>query len=434
LDRYWTLGVIALARTIRDTNLDSRAARSRLKARGKPYYRSVEPGLHLGYRKPLAGAGKWLARHYVGEQAYELETIGIADDYSDADGVAVLSYRQALAKARERMVARAHHAAGKHGPLTVHDAIEAYLEFLDAHRKSGYDTRRRAEAFILPTLGNIEVQALTTEQLRKWHIALTKTPARVRSRNGGKQRYRKRDGDSIRKRQVSANRMLKILKAALNLAWREGRTPSDAAWRRVRPFAGVDAARTRFLSVDECQRLINTSTPEFRRLVQAALLTGCRYGELCRLTVSDFSDTGTLAIRISKTGKSRHVILTDEGVNLFRELCAGRAGTEIMLVKDSGRPWGTSHQAKPMKEACERARIIPPISFHGLRHTYASLCVMNGAPLIVVGRNLGHADTKMVETHYGHLTPSYVADAIRAAAPRFGLMATNIRPLRKPHA
>lgn len=428
-------GVIALARTIRDTNLDSRAARSRLKARGKPYYRSVEPGLHLGYRKPLSGAGKWLARHYVGEQAYELETIAIADDYSDADSIAVLSYRQALTRARERMVARAHHAAGKHGPLTVRDAVEAYLEYIDAHRKTGYDTRRRAEAFILPTLADIEVQALTTEQLRKWHIALTKMPARVRSKAGGKQRYRKRDGDSVRKRQVSANRLLKILKAALNLAWREGRTPSDAAWRRVKPFAGVDAARTRFLSVDECQRLINASTQEFRRLVQAALLTGCRCGELCRLTVADYhADSGTISVRQSKTGKSRHVILTDEGISLFRELCAGRAGAETLLVKDNGRPWGRSHQTRPMREACENARIIPPISFHGLRHTYASLCVMNGAPLIVVGRNLGHADTKMVETHYGHLTPSYVADAIRAAAPRFGLTATNVRQLRKPHA
>jgi hypothetical protein len=45
---------------------------------------------------------------------------------------------------------------------------------------------------------------------------------------------------------------------------------------------------------------------------------------------------------------------------------------------------------------------------------------MNGVPLLVVAKNLGHADTRMVEKHYGHLAPSYVADAIRAGAPRFG--------------
>src|SRR5215813_9066737 len=287
LDEYWTRRVYRLARTIRDTNLETRTARSRLKARGKPYYRSIEPGLHLGYRKSLSGAGKWIARHYIGDQAYVVEAIATADDYSDADGVAVLNYRQAQAKARERMVARAHHAAGKHGPLTVAGAVESYLSFLDTHRKTGYHARHRARAFILPALGGIEVQALTTEQLRKWHADIAKMPPRARTAPGAKQQHRKPDhsADGIRRRRVSANAILTILKAALNFAWREGRTPSDAAWRRVRPFEGVDAARVRYLTLAECKRLINVADPDFRKLVQAALATGCRYGELCRLTV-----------------------------------------------------------------------------------------------------------------------------------------------------
>jgi integrase len=68
----------------------------------------------------------------------------------------------------------------------------------------------------------------------------------------------------------------------------------------------------------------------------------------------------------------------------------------------------------------KRAKITPAISFHGLRHSWASLAVMAGVPLMIVSKNLGHSDTKMVEKHYGHLAPSYVADAIRAGAPRFG--------------
>ena len=38
---------------------------------------------------------------------------------------------------------------------------------------------------------------------------------------------------------------------------------------------------------------------------------------------------------------------------------------------------------------------------------------------MIVARNLGHSDTRMVERFYGHLAPGYVADAIRAGAPRF---------------
>ena len=54
---------------------------------------------------------------------------------------------------------------------------------------------------------------------------------------------------------------------------------------------------------------------------------------------------------------------------------------------------------------------------------------MNGVPLMVVAKNLGHVDTKMVERHYGHLAPSFVADAIRAGAPRFGFEPSNVTPL-----
>ena len=55
---------------------------------------------------------------------------------------------------------------------------------------------------------------------------------------------------------------------------------------------------------------------------------------------------------------------------------------------------------------------------------------MAGVPLLVVAKNIGHADTRMVEKHYGHIAPSYVAEAIRAGAPRFGAVASNVKPLR----
>ena len=75
-----------------------------------------------------------------------------------------------------------------------------------------------------------------------------------------------------------------------------------------------------------------------------------------------------------------------------------------------------------MREACRRAKIVPPVGFHQLRHTWASLATMNEMPLMVVARNLGHANTLMVEKHYGHLHDDYVKKAIRAAAPRFGFV------------
>ena len=182
--------------------------------------------------------------------------------------------------------------------------------------------------------------------------------------------------------------------------------------------------------------MINATQDEFRDLVRAALLTGCRFGELATLQIRDFnSDVGTLHIRASKSSKDRHVWLTDEGVALFGRLSAGRPGVELMLRKADGDRWGKSNQARPMAEACAVANIEPPVSFHTLRHTYASHAIMGrkvkkedgseevvAAPLMVVAQNLGHADTRMVEKHYGHLSKSYVANAIRTAAPRFGIV------------
>jgi integrase len=408
-----------MARKVKDKELDSSEARRKLKTRGKPYYRSIERGLHLGYRKLKGAAGTWLVRHYLGKQAYEVERIGTADDLSDADGVVILDYWQAQDKARERMVSRAHATAGKSGHRTVANVMDAYLEYLETNSKSVVTTRYRAKAFIYPALGAIEVEKLTTDQLRNWQAGIVKMAPRWRGIDRG---HFKGDEDALRRRKASANRIFTMLRAALNHAFNDGKVSSDKAWRKVKPFKGVDTARVLYLKIAECQRLINACDPDFRKLVQAALLTGARYSELGRLEVVDFNaDVGTIAVRRSKPGKSRHVVLTDEGDTFFAGLCAGRAGGEIMLRKADGGVWGASHQAVRIVEACKRAKIDPPISFHVLRHTYASLAIMNGVPLLVIAKNLGHKDTRMVEKHYGHLAPSFVADAIRAGAPKFGI-------------
>jgi integrase len=426
-----------MARTVRDANLETRTARGRLKASGKPYWRAIDPGLHVGYRKGVAG-GKWVRRSYVGEGNYQVETIATADDSADADGVAVLDYRQAQALVRERHVECQRIAKGlpaKDGPYTVRACVNEYLAFLEGNRKSAKDARYRAEALILPGLGEIVCADLTTKQLNRWRESAATAMPRLRTKRGAeRQRYRQLDADDDeqrRQRRATANRTFTILKAALNRGWREGKIPSDSAWRRVEPFENVDAARVRYLTIDECQRLINTAGGAFRNLVRAALLTGCRFGELAARQVRDFNpDAGTLHVRTSKSGKGRHVVLNDEGIKFFSRLTAGRPGVELMLRKTDGDRWGKSNQTRPMAEACSHAKIEPPANFHCLRHTYASHAVMAGAPLIVVAKNLGHSDTRMVEKHYGHLSESYVTDAIRRAAPRFGIAEPgNVTPI-----
>jgi integrase len=189
----------------------------------------------------------------------------------------------------------------------------------------------------------VKVAALTPDRLRRWRDDVASAAPRLRTAPGAKQNFRPmpKDEDGQRARRSTANRTWTVLRAALNHAFAEGLIEQDTAWRKVKPFRNVEAARVRYLSVAEAKRLINACHPEFRPMVEAALQTGCRFGELIRLTVADFNgDAGAVAVRKSKSGKTRHVVLTPEGAELFEILTAGRAGHEPLLHKTDGEPWG----------------------------------------------------------------------------------------------
>jgi integrase len=408
-----------MAKPVDERRLDSVAARSRLAVSGKPHWRVIGADLHLGYRRGKS-CGKWVVRRHVGPNKYETETIANADDRAPSDGAAVLNYNQAQGRAREIAAKAKGQAAAPKGPLTVALAMASYFERLEQeHSKSLADARGRARLHILPALGEIVVSDLTRDVLSKWFTEL------ARNAKSGQ------DGEAARKSRASANRVLTILRAGLNQAFRDGHTESDVAWRAIKPFRGVDAPRLRYFSKDELTRLINSAQGDFRSLVLGALYTGCRYGEICRLRVADFNaDAGTVFVSQSKSGKARHVVLTGEGRKFFEVLAAGRKGDVILFCRDDGEPWAASHQIRRMAEACRSARITPVASFHILRHSAASHMVMAGVPLQVVAHNLGHADTRMTERHYAHLAPSYVAETIRRLTPTFGADdETNLVPL-----
>jgi integrase len=421
--------------TVVHKRLESVSARARLKRGRQGHWQALEEGrVHLGYQcKKGAQQGRWLLRRYIGGGKYRLEALGLADDAGAADGRRILSHKQAIAKANEKVAAPQTKPLG---PLTVRAAWENYLKAKEDAGQPIDDLQGRGSVHILPELGNLFVNELTAEQLRKWLAAMAKAPAQTRAKDG-KPQYKEAPAtdDEVRARRATANRVLTMLKAALNHAFDDsnsGIKNRDAWGRRLKPFENVEVARVRYLQVAEAQRLVNASDPEFRPLVHAALETGCRYSELTRLVAHDFnSDAGTVAISKSKSGKSRHVILTPEGAEFFRQHCAGRVGNALMFHHSDGSPWRRSEQALPMREACEHAKIKPRVSFHILRHTWASLAAMAGVPLLVVAKNLGHTDTRMVEKHYGHLAPSFIAEAIRAGAPRFGIITpTAVVPLR----
>lgn len=419
---------MGMARTVRDAKLETRSARIKLKPQKEPHWRLISEGAHLGYYKGPRG-GSWLARYRPKGGNYTKTTLGHADDVEDANGGTVLDFKQAQDKARVwfkelEAATNGGYALADLKAYTVADALAAYLKHCQQRGgKSTKDAEIRANALILPPLGDRPLFQLTTQQIRDWLADLAEKPARLRTLPGQQQRYREEEGspDYVRRRRATANRTLTILKAALNYAFHEGKTQTDEAWRRVKPFREADAPKVHYLTLAECVRLVDACEHDFSLLVKAALLTGCRYGELVALVCGDFDPrAGTVHVRMSKSGKARHVVLNDDGARLFAEVVGERPVAERMFLKANGDVWGISHQQRPLVAACKKAGIVPPATFHILRHTYASHLVQAGAPLPVIAANLGHSDTRMTERHYAHLAPGYVADVIRASMPKMG--------------
>ena len=418
-----------MARTVRNAKIDTRSARAKLSFRREPYWTVLSHGCALGYRKGAKG-GTWIARFRDDGGRQHYQAIGPADDARDPDGLTVFDFAAAQAKARAWFELKAREQAGdltpSRGPYTVYDALADYRT--DYLRRGGKAVDRfdwSTEAWIKPELGSLPLAKLGKSRIVAWHQKMAEMPARLRTKPGTEQQYREpsNNRDVVRRRRSTANRVLTMLKAALNHAHREGKCVSDDAWRTVRAFREADAARLRYLTDDEARRLTNACPPDFRALVTGALLTGCRYGELAVMTAEDFNpDAGTVRVRASKSGKPRHVVLTQEGRDFFAVLAAGKPGSAHLFVRATGKPWGKSEQQRPLSAACIAARIEQPVNFHGLRHTYASRLAMRAVPLAVIAAQLGHADTRMVEKHYGHLAPSYVANTVRAAFGSLGIL------------
>jgi integrase len=233
----------------------------------------------------------------------------------------------------------------------------------------------------------------------------------------------------MRKRHSSSNRILTVLKAALNFAKSKGKIASDVAWKNVKPYEGVDAPKVRFLSDDEVTKLVSKCEPDFANLVKGALLTGARYGELTALTVKEFeADDRRILIAQSKNGESRYVDLNESGIGLFTQITANRDAEEKVFLRSNGKPWKKSEQFRPMNDACKAAE-IEDVTFHILRHTYASHCLKNGMPMPVLAKILGHKDQRITARHYAHVCDKWRKEMVERNAPSFGFQSAQAGPV-----
>lgn len=356
-----------MARTPRESKLDSRTARLKLSPRRDPYWRVIVPGLFIGYRRLAESSGTWVVRRRAGDR-YKINRVGIADDFSDEDRVAVFTYAQAIEKAR-RIVAGEHLAAARHhgDGWTVSDCLAYYFE-TELAGKRGTEGIRPTVKHHVADLGPRLVNALRAEHYRAWLSKVAVSPVRRRGREVPVDRD---DEEAVRSRRASANRVWGTVRAAIDYAWCNDKLKgAEPHWKKVSPLDLGEAPVPRMLDDDEARRLLNGCDPEFRPIVEAAFVTGARYGELCRLVVSDYDyERRSVRIRQTKSSKTLWQPLTDEGVGLFETLAVGRKPNEPLLARADGRAWGRSEQSRRIRAAAEHAK-LEDVSFKVTRATY----------------------------------------------------------------
>lgn len=355
--------------------LDTAAKRIRLKPRREPYWHKIAKGKYLGYRRTPGGSGTWTARMRGEDEKQKYHALG-----SD------LGFDEALKAAMHWM---GHAGRTEDHRYTLKQAVDDYVRHLEINNssKASSDTKQRLEKHLPSRLLKTELSRLTTAKLNRWRDSMVKT---------------KGDDDDIRKSKDSVNRVLSMLKAALNLAFRNGLVATDTDWRRVSAFRNVTANRRLFLSDKQVTELLEATSREFHNLIKAGVLTGARYGELAEVKVKNFdSKQGTIEL-IGKTGH-RVCFLSDDAIKFFKAISENRLPEAYLLVKDDGTPWGRAHQQRPMGEAVKQAKLPKDTVFYSLRHYHISKALLSGMPMQVVAENTG-TSVKMIETNYGKFT------------------------------
>lgn len=411
-----------MARKVRDANLESRNGRAKLKARGKPHYRLMEQGLHVGYRKARSGAGRWVVRYYKGDGVYEVKTLkGTADDYADADGDGILSFAQAQDRCRE--IAKSHMSGTSGEVPTVRAAIQTYISRRDSREAERRGRAMRSDAGRLlryvPDQSPLSATSLRT--LDECHLSAW------------------REGLPNMLKGSTRQRLVNDLKAALNEAYRAHRSKLGPNFplmvkhslRSDGSHADAPVARDNQILTDaQVTALIRAAREidaerewggDLYRLVIVLAATGARFSQVTRLRVGDvLLAEKRVVMPPSRKGRggtksSTAIAVGADVAEALLPAITGRASAAPLLERWIHEPeaidgkvhwrrierkaWQTASELdRPWKEICKRAKMQGVIPY-ALRHSSIVRGIRSNLPIRLVAA-LHDTSVQMIERHY----------------------------------
>jgi integrase len=317
---------------------------------------------------------------------------------------------------------------------TVAEITRAYLDdHVYAKRKprTAEHARDIIERIVLPDLGTMKAESVTRNDVARLHLKWNRT-------------------------HVQANRMLGIVSGLYGFAAKRGLVPEG-----FNPARGIEkypeTRRERFLSVDELVRIgaairaaetigvpwdVDETNPTAKHVpknnrrtiigthVAAALrlliFTGARLREILNLRWEhvDF-DRGLLLLPDSKTGR-KTIILSAPTLGILSEL--PRVGALVIAGEDPNKPRA---DLKRPWEVVARHAGLAGVRLHDLRHTFASVGAGGGLGLPIIGKLLGHAETRTTE-RYAHLDNDPLRKAANAIGSTLAAAVLGVIPEERP--
>jgi integrase len=320
-------------------------------------------------------------------------------------------YATILEGGRQKQIRLVNAPDDKHGKKLAEDQLLRELAACD------YSAAKESEQEAVPswaTVGHVVAAFLTfsrsehSAETAAWHTTLL-TPFVERF---GKLRVAR-----LRKKHVrawvtakgynptSANKAIGVLKRAFNWAVEEEHIPRNPVAHVKKP---KPLSRTRTLTEGERQLILSKIIgPAFRLFVNALTLTGCRPGEVARVTAADADlAAGTWTLRkhktANKTGKPRVIYLSPEVVELTRTLVANRPDGPLFL-NSRGGPWTRNAVRIRFRNLRKRFPELKGVVAYCYRHSFATAALENGVGVAQVAELMGHTGTDMVMRVYGHL-------------------------------
>lgn len=204
------------------------------------------------------------------------------------------------------------------------------------------------------------------------------------------------------------------------------------------PTTGVAVERSEIITAKQIGAIIAVAegtgvgrapNPTLAVMVQVAAETGLRAGELCGLRVRNVNSLRREIAVVEQMHQRTHDFAPLKTVASRRVVPVGastmeaieghlmkhpRAPHETVFATSRGEPLTSGSLGAQFRKAARAAGV--DVTFHGLRHFYASSLIESGASVVVVQRVMGHASASMTLNIYSHLFPG-ADDELRGLLP-----------------